>query len=35
MYMSEVDVIGIPRSRYEGTKEGKDTLGVRIVRKDQ
>ena len=35
MYMSEVDAIGIPRSRYEGRKEGKGTRGVRIVRKDQ
>jgi len=25
MYMSKVDVIGIPRSRYEGRKEGKGT----------
>ena len=33
--MSEVDAIGIPRSRYEGRKEGKGTRGVRIVRKDQ
>ena len=31
MYMSEVDVIGIPRSRYEGRKEGNAS----IVRKDQ
>ena len=35
MYMSEVDVVGIPRSRSEGRKEGKGTRGVRIVRKDQ
>jgi len=34
-YMSEVDAIGIPRSRYEGRQEGKGTRGVRIVRKDQ
>jgi len=34
-YMSEVDVIGVSRSRYEGRQEGKDTRGVRIVRKDQ
>jgi len=25
MYMSEVDVIGVPRSRYEARQEGKDT----------
>jgi len=34
-YMSEVDVIGIPRSRYEGRHEGKGTRGVRVVQKDQ
>jgi len=34
-YMSEVDAIGVPRSRYEGRQEGKGTRGVRIVRKDQ
>ena len=35
MYMSEVDAIDVPRSRYEGRQEGKGTRGVRIVRKDQ
>jgi len=34
-YMSEVNVIGVPRLRYEGRQEGKGTRGVRIVRKDQ
>jgi len=34
-YMLEVDAIGIPRSRYEGRREGKGTQSVRIVRKDQ
>jgi len=30
-YMSEVDVIGVPRTRYEGRQEGKGTRGVKIV----
>jgi len=34
-YMSKLDAIGVPRSRYEGRHEGKDTRGVRVVRKDQ
>jgi len=34
-YMSNVDAIGVPRSRCEGRHEGKDTQGVRVVRKDQ
>jgi len=34
-YMSEVDAIGVPRSRYEGRHEGKGTRGVRIVQKDR
>jgi len=32
-YMSEVDAIDVPRSRYEGRHEG--TRGVRIVQKDR
>jgi len=34
-YMSEVDAIGVSRTRYEGGQEGKGTRGVKIVRKDQ
>jgi len=34
-YMSEVEAIGVPKSRYEGRHEGKGTRGVRIVQKDQ
>jgi len=34
-YMSEVDAISVPRSRYEGRQEGKGTRVVRIVRKDR
>jgi len=34
-YMSEVDAIGIPKSRYERRQESKGTRGVRIVQKDQ
>jgi len=34
-YMSQVDVIGVPRSRYEGRQDGKGTRGVRIVQNDQ
>jgi len=30
-YMSEVDAIDVPRSRYEGRQKGKGTRGVRIV----
>jgi len=30
-YMSEVDVIGIPKSWYEGRHEGKGTCSVRVV----
>jgi len=33
--MSEVDVIGIPKSQYEGRNEGKGTQGLRVVQKDQ
>jgi len=29
--MSKIDVIGVPRSRYEGRYEGKGTQGVRVV----
>jgi len=34
-YMSEVEAIGVPKSRYEGRHEGKGARGVRVVRKDQ
>jgi len=34
-YMLETEVVGIPQSRHEGRNEGKDTCGVRVVRKDQ
>jgi len=34
-YVLEVDVIGVPRPRYDGRHEGKGTRGVRVVRKDQ
>jgi len=34
-YMSKVDAIGVPRTRYEGKQEGKGIRGVKIVRKDQ
>jgi len=34
-YMSEVDDIGVPKTRYEGRYEGKDTRVVRVIRKDQ
>jgi len=34
-YMSEVDAIGVPKARYEGSHEGKGTRGVRVIRKDQ
>ena len=34
-YMSEVEAIGVPKSRYEGRHEGKGTRDVRVVRKDQ
>ena len=30
-YMLEVDVVGVPRSRYEGRHEGKGTRDVRVV----
>jgi len=33
--MSEVDVIGIPKTRCEERHEGKGTRGVRVIRKDQ
>jgi len=35
IYMSKVDAIDVLRSRYEGRHEGKDTRGVRVVRKYQ
>jgi len=28
MYMSKIDPIGVPKSRYEGSNEGKGTQGV-------
>jgi len=34
-YISEVEAIGVPKSRYEGRHDGKGTWGVRVVRKDQ
>jgi len=34
-YMSEVDAIDIPKTRYEGSHEGKGTRGVSVIRKDQ
>jgi len=34
-YMSEVEVIGVPKSRHEAMCEGKGTQGVRVVQKDQ
>jgi len=34
-YLSDVEVIGIPKSRHEGRNEGKGTRGVKVVRKDQ
>jgi len=34
-YMSEVDAIGVPKTRYEGRYEGKGTRGVMVIRKDQ
>ena len=34
-YLSDVKVIGIPKSRHEGRNEGKYTRGVKVVRKDQ
>jgi len=33
--MSEVDAIGVPKTRYEGRHEGKGTQGVRVIRKNQ
>jgi len=34
-YMSKVDAIGVPKTRYEGRHKGKGTRGVRVIRKDQ
>jgi len=33
-YLSDVEFIGIPKSRHEGRNEGKGTQGVKVVRKD-
>jgi len=30
-YMSEIDAIGVPKTRYEGRHEGKGTRGVRVI----
>jgi len=34
-YMLEVDAIDVLKTRYEGRHKGKDTRGVRVIRKDQ
>jgi len=35
MYMSEVEAIGVPKSKHEVMCEGKGTQGVRVVQKYQ